>query len=99
MAYRAYSSGKKSLAQVYKDMHERQEKKRKRVRESMSKRPPSQYRDMGHQTRANKLLAGSGMGFGEIVFPYAGPRELRALSATSVGTRRGSKYDYKRARL
>ena len=90
MAYRAYSSGKKSLAQVYKDMHERREKNRTRVRKSMSKRHPSQYRDMGHQTRASKLLAGSGMGFGQIVFPYAGPRELRALSATSVGTFRGS---------
>ena len=42
MAYRAYSSGKKSLAQVYKDMHERREKNRTRVRKSMSKRHPSQ---------------------------------------------------------
>ena len=90
MAYRAYRSGKISPAQLYKDMRERKERKSTRVRKSMSKRPPSEYRDMGHQTRAHKLLAGSGMGFGKIVFPYAGPRELRALSATSVGTRRGA---------
>jgi hypothetical protein len=90
MAYRAYSSGKKSLAQVYKDMHKRRERKSTRMRKSMSKRPPSEYPDMGPQTQAHKVLAGSGMGFGKIVFPYAGPRELRALSATSVGTRRGA---------
>ena len=90
MAYRAYTSGKKSLAQVYKDMHERRERKSTRVRKSMSKRLPSQYPDMGPQSRAHKVLAGSGMGFGEIVFPGVGPRELRALSAVSLGARRGA---------
>jgi hypothetical protein len=88
MAYRAYR--KKSLPEVYKDMHERRERKSTRVRKSMSKRLPSQYPDMGPQSRAHKVLAGSGMGFGEIVFPGVGPRELRALSAVSLGARRGA---------
>ena len=88
MAYPVYR--KKTLAQVYEDMHKRRERKSTRVRKSMSKRPPSEYRDMGPQTRAHKLFGGSGMGFGEIVLPYADPAVLRALSATSVGTRRGA---------
>ena len=90
MAYRAYSSGKKSLARVYKDMHERRERKSTRVRQSMSKRLPSQYPDMGDRTRGDNLISGSGWGNGMALIPYVGKRELRALSAVSLGARRGA---------
>lgn len=79
----------KSIKDIFAAKRDRANRRGARVRQGLL-RPASEFPDMGHQSRAAKVLGGSGMGFGDIVMRSLGPPELRAFTATSIGTRRGA---------